>query len=314
MSEISAAKVKELRTKTGAGMMDCKKALQEVGGDMEQAIEWLRKKGISKASKKADRVAAEGLVGSFVEGNKGAVIELNSETDFVAKNEEFQNFLREIGSVSLGKSDLAAVTSETLSSTGKSVEDSLKDLIAKIGENMNLRRFQSVEVANGTVVAYTHNAVTASLGKIGVLVALEGDVSSLSEDAQASVQILGKQIAMHIAAVNPLSVSVDSLDPATVDKEREILKEQALASGKPENIVDKMVEGRIKKFYQENVLLEQEFVIDGETPIKQVVANLSKEVGTNIEIKEFVRFGLGEGVEKEEKDFAAEVAEQLKAG
>lgn len=314
MSGISAADVKKLRSQTGAGMMDCKKALEETSGNFDEALEYLRKKGIAKASKKADRVAAEGLVGVFVKDNKGTLVELNSETDFVSRNEDFQGFLREVGENSIDTNAFAGLSMVTLPSTGKSVKDSLTDLIARIGENMDLRRFGRLEVSDGAVVGYVHNATADQLGKIGVLISLAFDSGDLSEDQVSQVKMTAKQIAMHVAAVNPLALKIEDLDPAVVEKEREILKEQALNSGKPAEIVDKMVEGRIRKYYQENVLLEQTFVIDGETAVKNVIENLAKEVGVEVSMTGYKRFELGEGVEKETKDFAAEVAEQLKTG
>ncbi|HVO16798.1 MAG TPA: translation elongation factor Ts, partial [Alphaproteobacteria bacterium] len=291
MAEITAALVKELRERSGAGMMDCKKALTESGGDLEGAVDWLRKKGLAAAAKKAGRVAAEGLVGIAVSGGRGALVEVNSETDFVARNDKFQDFVRKVSAISLAKSgDVAAIGAAAYPGTGRSVGEELTQLIATIGENMNLRRAAALSAEPGVVASYMHNAVDASLGKIGVLVALKssGDKAKLAE--------LGRQIAMHIAAANPQGVSVKTLDPAAVERERSVLSEQARASGKPEEIIAKMVEGRLRKFYEEVVLLEQIFVIDGETKVGKVVEAAGKAAGAPIEITGFVRFALGEGI------------------
>jgi len=304
MAEITAALVKELRERSGAGMMDCKKALTESGGDLEGAVDWLRKKGLAAAAKKAGRVAAEGLVGIAVSGGRGALVEVNSETDFVARNDKFQDFVRKVSAISLAKSgDVAAIGAAAYPGTGRSVGEELTQLIATIGENMNLRRAAALSAEPGVVASYMHNAVDASLGKIGVLVALKssGDKAKLAE--------LGRQIAMHIAAANPQGVSVKTLDPAAVERERSVLSEQARASGKPEEIIAKMVEGRLRKFYEEVVLLEQIFVIDGETKVGKVVEAAGKAAGAPIEITGFVRFALGEGIERSQGDFAAEVAQ-----
>jgi elongation factor Ts len=304
MAEITAALVKELRERSGAGMMDCKKALTESGGDLEGAVDWLRKKGLAAAAKKAGRVAAEGLVGIAVSGGRGALVEVNSETDFVARNDKFQDFVRKVSAISLAKSgDVAAIGAAAYPGTGRSVGEELTQLIATIGENMNLRRAAALSAEPGVVASYMHNAVDASLGKIGVLVALKssGDKAKLAE--------LGRQIAMHIAAANPQAVSVKTLDPAAVERERSVLSEQARASGKPEEIIAKMVEGRLRKFYEEVVLLEQIFVIDGETKVGKVVEAAGKAAGAPIEITGFVRFALGEGIERSQGDFAAEVAQ-----
>jgi elongation factor Ts len=302
MAEITAALVKELREKTGAGMMDCKKALGETGGDLEAAVDWLRKKGLAAAAKKAGRVAAEGVVAVAVEGTAGAVIELNAETDFVARNDAFQSLAKQAATIALHKGgDVAAIGAAPIEG-GQSVQAALTDLIAKIGENMNLRRAAQVSVAKGVVTSYVHNAYAPGLGKIGVLVALES-----SGDA-AKLEALGKQLAMHIAAASPQALSVDALDPTVVARERDVLSEKARASGKPENIIEKMVEGGLRKFYQEAVLLEQTSVMDGETKIADVLAKAAKDVGAPVALKGFVRMALGEGVEKKEDDFAAEVA------
>ena len=302
---VTAALVKELREKSGAGMMDCKKALSETDGDMEAAIDWLRTKGLATAAKKSGRVASEGLVAFAVDGTRGALIELNAETDFVARNTEFQEFASTLASLALNAVDIDALGGVDYPGTGRNVSEELTHKIATIGENMSLRRMETVSVGAGLVVSYMHNSTAPGLGRIGVLVALES-----SADA-AVLEELGKQIAMHIAATSPASLSVDDLDPESVQRERDVLIEQAKASGKPQEIAEKMVEGRMKKYYQEVVLLEQTSVVDGETQIAGVVANAAKSAGTDIELKAFARFNLGEGIEKEETDFAAEVAAQL---
>ena len=302
---VTAALVKELREKSGAGMMDCKKALAETDGDMEAAIDWLRTKGLATAAKKSGRVASEGLVAFAVDGTKGAVIELNAETDFVARNTEFQEFASTLASLALAAGDLDALTAADYPDTGRNVAEELTHKIATIGENMSLRRMAAVSVSSGAVVSYMHNATADGLGRIGVLVALE---SSAGADV---LEPLGKQIAMHIAATAPASLSVDDLDKDMVQRERDVLIEQAKASGKPQEIAEKMVEGRMKKYYKEVVLLEQVSVIDGETQISDVVAKAGKDAGAEIALTGFVRFNLGEGIEKEETDFAAEVAAQL---
>ena len=302
---VTAALVKELREKSGAGMMDCKKALNETNGDMEAAIDWLRTKGLATAAKKSGRVASEGLVAFAVDGTKGAVIELNAETDFVARNTEFQEFASTLAGLALQAGDLDALTASDYPDTGRNVAEELTHKIATIGENMSLRRMAALSVGSGAVVSYMHNATAAGLGRIGVLVALE---STAGADV---LEGLGKQIAMHIAATAPASLSVDDLDQDMVKRERDVLIEQAKASGKPQEIAEKMVEGRMKKYYKEVVLLEQVSVIDGETQISDVVANAGKDAGAEIALTGFVRFNLGEGIEKEETDFAAEVAAQL---
>ena len=302
---VTAALVKELREKSGAGMMDCKKALAETDGDMEAAIDWLRTKGLATAAKKSGRVASEGLVAFAVDGTKGAVIELNAETDFVARNTEFQEFASTLAGLALAAGDLDALTATDYPDTGRNVAEELTHKIATIGENMSLRRMAAVSVGSGAVVSYMHNATAAGLGRIGVLVALE---SGAGADV---LEPLGKQIAMHIAATAPASLSVDDLDKDMVQRERDVLIEQAKASGKPQEIAEKMVEGRMKKYYKEVVLLEQVSVIDGETQISDVVAKAGKDAGAEIALTGFVRFNLGEGIEKEETDFAAEVAAQL---
>ena len=302
---VTAALVKELREKSGAGMMDCKKALAETDGDMEAAIDWLRTKGLATAAKKSGRVASEGLVSFAVDGTRGAVIELNAETDFVARNTEFQEFASTLAGLALDSSDLDALSAADYPGTGRNVAEELTHKIATIGENMSLRRMASLSVGSGSIVSYMHNATAPGLGRIGVLVALE---STAGADV---LEGLGKQIAMHIAATSPASLSVDDLDPESVQRERDVLIEQAKASGKPQEIAEKMVQGRMKKYYQEVVLLEQTSVIDGETRIADVVANAGKDAGADIALTGYVRFNLGEGIEKEETDFAAEVAAQL---
>lgn len=305
MAEITASLVKELREKTGAGMMECKKALSETNGDLEQAIDFLRKKGLSVAEKKAGRVASQGLVGVIVQGKEGAVVELNSETDFVARNAEFQAFLSEVLSVALAqKGDIESV--KTAQIGDKSVADALTALIAKIGENMSLRRASYVSVTNGVVVPYMHTAIVPGQGKIGVLVALEStaDTTKLTE--------LGKKIAMHVAATAPRFLSIADVDADTIAHEKGIYEEQAKASGKPANIIEKMVEGRLRKFYEEVVVLEQSFIMDPDQKVKDVIAQAAKELGADVTLKSFVRFGLGEGLAKKEEDFAAEVNSCLK--
>ena len=302
---VTAALVKELREKSGAGMMDCKKALAETDGDMEAAIDWLRTKGLATAAKKSGRVASEGLVSFAVDGTRGAVIELNAETDFVARNTEFQEFASTLAGLALDAGDLDALSAADYPDTGRNVAEELTHKIATIGENMSLRRMATLSVGSGSIVSYMHNATAPGLGRIGVLVALE---STAGADV---LEGLGKQIAMHIAATSPASLSVDDLDPESVQRERDVLIEQAKASGKPQEIAEKMVQGRMKKYYQEVVLLEQTSVIDGETRIADVVTNAGKDAGADIALTGYVRFNLGEGIEKEETDFAAEVAAQL---
>jgi elongation factor Ts len=303
MADISAALVKELRAKTGAGMMDCKKALAESAGDLEAAVDWLRKKGLAAAAKKAGRVAAEGLVGVAVAPGAGAVVEVNSETDFVARNDKFQAMVRTVAGVALAVGgDLAALGRAPYPGTGRTVQEEIINAIATIGENMTLRRAAALKAEPGVVAAYVHNAFAEGVGKIGVLVALK------SAGKREVLEAFGKQLAMHVAAANPQSVRVAELDSAAIERERAVLAEQAKVSGKPAEIVAKMVEGRLRKFYQEVVLLEQTFVIDGETPVNKAVAAAAKEAGAPIEVIGFVRFALGEGVEKQADDFAAEVA------
>ncbi|AJP71608.1 translation elongation factor Ts [Sphingomonas hengshuiensis] len=302
MAEITAAAVKELREKSGAGMMDCKKALNETAGDMDAAVDWLRTKGLAAAAKKSSRTAAEGLVGLAVAGTKGVAIEVNSQTDFVAKNDIFQSFVRDVTAIALEKGDDIDAIKAAPMASGGSVEDVLTANIATIGENQVLRRAKKVEVGQGAIIPYVHNAAAPGLGKIGVLVALESD---------AGVDVLeplGKQIAMHIAAAFPLALDESGLDQDVIERERAIAAEKASESGKPADIVAKMVEGAVKKFAKENALLSQLFVMDGKTPVADVVAKAAKDAGASIVLKDYVRFQLGEGIEKEESDFAAEVA------
>jgi len=302
MAEITAATVKELRERTGAGMMDCKKALAETNGDMEAAVDWLRAKGLAAAAKKAGRTAAEGLVGVAVEGSRGAVVEINSETDFVAKNEKFQDFVRNVAQIVLQTGGNVEKLLAAGYPGGGTVEEALTNNIATIGENQSVRRAAVVDVAEGAIVSYVHNAAAPGLGKIGVLVALEGSAPA------ETLQGLGKQLAMHIAAANPLALTADDLDPALVERERAIAQEKANESGKPANIVEKMVEGSMAKFRKEHSLVSQLFVMDNKTPVADVVAQAAKEAGAPIKLAAYIRFQLGEGIEKKQEDFAAEVA------
>lgn len=303
---ISAAAVKELREKTGAGMMDCKKALKETDGDMEKAVDWLRKKGLASAQKKSGRVAADGLVAVACEGQSGAVVEINAETDFVARNAQFQGFVANVAKAAVATPDVDALAQAQYPGGTKTVADQLTDMIAGIGENMTLRRSAGLSVSNGTVSSYVHSAVAPNMGKIGVLVALETEAA----DKQA-LAALGKQLCMHIAAAKPEAVDVDSLDQALVERERTVLSDQARASGKPEEIIAKMVEGRIRKFYEEVVLLEQVFVMDTDKKVKAVLEQAGKDLGAPVALKDFVLFILGEGVEKKEENFADEVSAVL---
>jgi elongation factor Ts len=300
---ITAQQVKELREATGVGMMDCKKALEETAGDMDAAIDWLRTRGLAKAAKKAGRNAAEGLVGVNVDGTRAAIVEVNSETDFVARNEQFQAIVGNVSKLGIeAGGDTEKLAEMPFPGTGRSVAGELTDAIAKIGENMNLRRSAVIEVKDGAIGSYVHNTVKPGMGKLGVIVGLEstGDKNVLLA--------LGKQIAMHIANTNPASVSEADIDPALVAKEREIFTEQAKETGKPAEVIAKMVEGRIRKFFEESTLLAQTFVIDGESKVKDVVAKAEKDAGAPIKVTKFVRYSLGEGIEKAETDFAAEVA------
>jgi elongation factor Ts len=307
MSNITAAMVKELREKSGAGMMDCKKALAETNGDMEAAIDWLRAKGIAKADKKSGRTAAEGLIGVATAGHKAVLVEVNSETDFVARNDAFQDIVRGIAEVALHTDGtVEAISAATYPATGKSVADSVKDAIATIGENMALRRAAMLEVEHGVVATYIHNAAGEGIGKLGVLVALKsvGDKAVLSS--------IGRQVAMHVAATAPLAVRAEDVDQAAADRERAIFIEQARESGKPEAIIEKMVEGRMRKFFEEVALLSQAFVINPELTVAAALKEAEKEAGAAIEVTGIARLLLGEGVEKEESDFAAEVAAAAK--
>ncbi|MFT6659241.1 translation elongation factor Ts [Maritalea sp.] len=302
---ITAALVKELREMTGVGMMDCKAALSETNGDLETAVDWLRTKGLAKAAKKASRVAAEGLIAVSTSGNVGAVIEVNSETDFVARNEEFQNLVGQISSVALTEgADVAALAAATYPGASHSIAEEVTKKVAKIGEHMNLRRSARIEVETGIVGSYIHNPVVEGMGAIGILIGLK------TTGKTDGLVALGRQLAMHVAAADPspLAVSQEGIDPAVVEKERAVFTEQAAQSGKPANIVEKMVEGRVRKFYEEVCLLSQTYVIDGESKIADVLKAAEKDAGAPIEVTEFVRFAIGEGIEKEEQDFAAEVA------
>jgi len=302
MATITAALVKELRDKTVAGMMDCKQALNETAGDMEAAVDWLRKKGLSKAAKKAGRVAAEGLIGAIVEGTKGVLVEVNSETDFVARNDQFQGLVKMIGQVALhaGTTDVEAIKAAKVGSA--TVETAISEAIATIGENMTLRRAAALSVGQGVVASYLHNAVTDGLGKLGVLVALEstGQADELSA--------LGRQIAMHIAATNPAALDAASLDPEVVRREKDVLADKYRQQGKPDNVIEKIVESGLKTYYKEVCLLEQAFIHDTGKSVAQAVKEAEGKVGGAVKIAGFVRYALGEGIEKQESDFAAEVA------
>ncbi|HVT23207.1 MAG TPA: translation elongation factor Ts [Rhizomicrobium sp.] len=300
MSNITASMVKDLRDKTGAGMMDCKAALGETNGDVEAAIDWLRKKGLMKAAKKAGRVAAEGLVGVAVGGDTGALVEVNSETDFVARNDQFKEFVKNAAEIALEiDGDLEKLLAKPMGNA--TVQDELTGLIAKIGENMSVRRVAALAVKPGVVASYVHNASSPELGKIGVLVGLksEGDTAKLSA--------FGKQLAMHVAAAAPLALTPEHLSADVIERERNVQRELAKQSGKPDNVVDKMIEGRMRKFYEESVLMSQIFVIDGETPVNKAVEKLAKEIGKPVEVVGFVRFQVGEGIEKTDGDFTDEV-------
>jgi elongation factor Ts len=294
MAEITAALVKELREVSGAGMMDCKKALSENGGNLEEAVDWLRKKGLAAAAKKAGRVAAEGLVAVVSGDKKGVLVEVNSETDFVARNDQFQGFVSGVAQQAINARDIEALKNAKLPD-GQTVAEKLTHLVATIGENMNLRRMATVAVKDGVVATYMHNATAPNMGKIGVLVGLE------STGDKAKLAALGKQIAMHVAAANPSSLDIKSVSQAELDRERAVLSEQARASGKPEEIIAKMVEGRLRKYYEDVVLLEQLYVIDGESRVKQVVEKAAKEIGAPVAITGFARMALGEGIQKEEQ-------------
>lgn len=301
MTTITATMVKELRERTGAGMMDCKAALGETKGDMEAAIDWLRKKGLSKAAKKAGRVAAEGLVGIMTEGNVGAVAEVNSETDFVARNEQFQVMVRNITSLApKADSDAAKLLAMAYPGKAETVEDHLKEMVATIGENMSLRRTAMLKVSDGIVADYVHNKVADGLGKIGVLVALEskGDADKLAE--------LGRQLAMHVAARNPIALDISGVPADVLEREKAILMEKN--KGKPAHVLEKIAESVLKTYAKENCLLDQSFVLDESKSVSQALKEAEKAVGAPIKLQSFVRYGLGEGIEKKEEDFAAEVA------
>ncbi len=303
MPEVTAALVKQLREKTGAGMMDCKRALGDSDGDIEAAVDWLRKKGLSAAASKAGRVAAEGLIGVATHGTAGALVEVNSETDFVARNEAFQSFVREVADLAvIGDGELETLTRAPYPGTGRTVEEELTHLIGTIGENLVVRRSTRLAVAHGAVFSYMHNTLGPGLGKIGVIVALE------STAPLAALSDLGRQLAMHVAAASPLYLDIASVPPAALERERGVLREQARASGKSDDIIERMVEGRLRKFYEEVVLLEQIFVVDQETRIAKVVENAAKAASAPIAVTGFARFALGEGIERNRTDFAAEVA------
>jgi elongation factor Ts len=300
---ITASMVKDLRERTGAGMMDCKAALQETGGDMEAAVDWLRSKGLAKAAKKAGRVAADGLIGLAAEGSEGALVEVNSETDFVARNEKFQELVASIASIAAdAKGDVDKLAAATYPGATLSVEETLKELIASTGENMTLRRTAHLSVKEGVIGAYVHSAAAPGLGKIGVIVGLE---SSANAD---KLKAFGRQLAMHIAAANPQAVDTADLDSALVERERAVFAEQARESGKPEAVIEKMVEGRLRKYYEEVVLLQQTFVVDGEQTVANAVAAAGKDMGAPVKVTGFYRFALGEGIERPDSDFASEVA------
>ncbi len=303
MAQISAAMVKELRSVTGAGMMDCKTALNENNGDIEASVDWLRTKGLAKAAKKASRVASEGLVGATSSGTTGTVVEVNSETDFVARNEIFQGLVNSIVEVASGvDGDYNKLKAADFPGAGKSVEDHVTEMVGTIGENMSVRRSQSLSVKEGVVASYIHNAVAPGLGKIAVLVGLEttGDTAAAAD--------FGRQVAMHIAAINPMALNESEMDADVVARERDVYSEQARESGKPDNIIEKMVDGRMRKFFQESVLLSQTFVVDGENTVAKAAELAASSVGAPVTITGFVRFELGEGIEKKVEDFAAEVA------
>ncbi|MCO5146802.1 MAG: translation elongation factor Ts [Aquamicrobium sp.] len=305
---ISAAQVKQLRDMTGAGMMDCKAALAETNGDIDAAVDWLRKKGIAKADKKAGRTAAEGLIGVAADGTSAVVVEVNSETDFVARNEAFQDLVRTVAEVALGTDGTRdAVGAATYPAAGKPVDEAIKDAVATIGENMSLRRSAKLAVPAGVVATYVHNAAADGLGKIGVLVAVE-----TTGDADAA-RAFARQVAMHVAATSPLALTPEEVDPAAVAREKEIFAAQARESGKPENIIEKMVEGRMRKFFEEVVLLKQAFVMNPDLTVEAALKAAEKDIGAPAKLAGFVRFALGEGVEKEESDFAAEVAAAVKS-
>ena len=297
MSQVTASLVKELREKTGVGMMDCKTALKENNGDIEASIDWLRTKGIAKAAKKEGRIASEGLIAVEKIDNTASIIEVNSETDFVARNEDFQNVVKKLSILSIKSNNLEELLDKELDNENIKVKDYITEMIASIGENINLRRIDKISISNGVIASYIHNQVIEGMGKIGVLVGLD------SEADNDQLEDLGKKIAMHIAATNPISVSIEDIPADVLEREKSILAEEARSSGKPEEIIEKMTEGRLKKYYQESVLLEQIFVVDGESKISDILNSLDKPV----KIIDFVRMGLGEGIEKKSEDFANEV-------
>ncbi len=304
---VTAGLVKDLRQRSGAGMMDCKKALTETDGNIEEAIDWLRTKGLATAAKKSGNIAAEGLVAVLSKGNKGAIVEINSQTDFVARNEEFQAFVANVAKGAFeNNGDLEAIKKATYPGESDTYEQKIISTIATIGENMNYRRSQCVEVSKGAVASYIHNATAEGMGKIAVLVGLESDGD------QDKLIDFGKKLAMHIAAVNPLALDKDSLDPTVVAHEQKVIEEQARESGKDDKIIAGMVKGRMSKFFKEQTLLEQEFVLESKTPVKTAIANFAKELGSEVKLVEFVRYGLGEGIEKAEDNFAEEVAKAAK--
>ena len=297
MSQVTASLVKELREKTGVGMMDCKTALKENNGDIEASIDWLRTKGIAKAAKKEGRIASEGLIAIEKIDNVASIIEVNSETDFVARNEDFQNIVKKLSILSTKSNNLEDLLEKQLDEKDVKVKDYITEMIASIGENINLRRIDQISVTKGVIASYIHNQVVEGMGKIGVLVGLE------SEADNNQLEDLGKKLAMHIAATNPISINIEDIPTDVLEREKNILEEEARASGKPEEIIEKMTEGKLKKYYQESVLLEQIFVVDGESKISDILNSLDKPV----KIKEFIRMGLGEGIEKKNEDFANEV-------
>ena len=297
MSEITANLVKELREKTGVGMMDCKTALLENNGDIESSIDWLRTKGIAKAAKKEGRISSEGLIAIEKDESLAAIIEVNSETDFVARNDDFQEVVKTLSKLAASSNNLDDLLTKKISNKDLSVKEYITEMIASIGENINLRRMKKITNDNGIISSYIHSQVVDGMGKIGVLVSLESDADKLQ------LSDLGKKIAMHIAATNPISINIGDIPSDILDREKNILIEEAKASGKPEDIIEKMTEGRLKKFYQESVLLEQTFVVDGESKIEEILNSLDKPVV----ISEFIRMGLGEGIEKKSEDFANEV-------
>jgi elongation factor Ts len=302
MREITAGMVKDLRDKTGAGMMDCKAALADTKGDMETAIDWLRAKGLSKAAKKAGRIAAEGLIGVIAKGDTGAIVEVNSETDFVARNDGFQSMVSTIAKLALScDSDLDKLKAMPFPGSGTDVQGHIQALIGTIGENMNLRRVQCLFVNPGVIATYVHNAVSPGLGKIGILVAMK------SSGDKTKLEALGRQVAMHVAAANPIALTAKEIDPALLERERAIFTEQASASGKPDAVIQKMVEGRIRKFYEEVVLLQQAFIMNPEQTVEAAVKAAEKDIGAAVTVTGFVRFALGEGIQKDQSDFAAEV-------